>query len=57
MEAENKTVIKAYETKIAALEQDKLILEEKAASSGRPNSAFAQMFELAMAFPANLWKI
>lgn len=57
VEAENKTVIKAYETKIAALEQDKLVLEEKAASSGHPNPAFAQMFELAMAFPANLWKV
>ncbi len=56
-EADSKTVISAYEARISKLEQQKLLLAEKAASNGQPRAPFEQMFELAMQFPANLCKI
>lgn len=59
IETDNHTVIKAYETKIAALETEKLVLAEKAASAGRPARPFAQMFELASLFllnPGKVWQ-
>jgi len=57
MEAENKTVVSAYEKRIAKLEEEKLILAERAASAGKPQRTFGQMFELAMAFVASPWKL
>ncbi len=57
IEADSKTVITAYETRISKLEQEKLLLAEKAASTGQPHAPFEQMFELAMNFPANLCKV
>ncbi len=58
VEAENKTVIKAYEQRISDLEQNKLLLAEKASSSGQPKHSFDKMFELAVLFlsnPCKLW--
>ena len=57
IEADSKTVITAYESRISKLEQEKLLLTEKAASTGQPHAPFEQMFELAMNFPANLCKV
>jgi hypothetical protein len=57
MEADTSTVIKAYEKKIGELEQQKLLLAEKAEATGKPRAAFEQLFELAIKFPANLWKV
>lgn len=56
IEADNKTVISAYEARISKLEQEKLLLAEKAAQTGQPRAAFEQMFELAAAFPATFVK-
>ena len=58
VEATNPTVITAYETKIAKLEREKLVLEEKRLTSGNPRGRFEDMFELAMRFfanPSKLW--
>ena len=57
IEADNKTVIAAYEERISKLEQEKLLLAEKADLSGQPVATFEQMFELAMRFPANLCNV
>ena len=57
MEADTSTVIKAYEKKIGQIEQEKLLLAEKAETAGKPKATFEQMFELAIRFPANLWKV
>lgn len=53
------TVIAAFESKIAVLEREKLILEEKAQAEARPNRPFDEMFELSIRFLANpsyLWE-
>lgn len=58
VEASNPSVIAAYETRIAKLEREKLLLEEKRASSATPRGTFEEMFELAMSFfanPSKLW--
>ncbi|MCA8883146.1 MAG: recombinase family protein [Rhodobacteraceae bacterium] len=57
MESDTSTVVKAYEKKIAELEQQKLLLAEKAEQTGKPRAAFEQLFELAIKFPASLWKV
>ena len=57
MEANTSTVIKAYEKKIGQIEQEKLLLAEKAEATGKPKATFEQMFELAIRFPASLWKV
>jgi hypothetical protein len=57
VEALNPTVITAYETKIAKLEREKLVLEEKRVSSGQTRGTFEEMFELAMSFFANPSKL
>lgn len=44
LDAETKTVIHAYERKIARLEEEKLLLSERAAGSGRPARPFEQMW-------------
>lgn len=59
IDAETKTVIQAYEKKIRSLEQEKLVLAEKAAGSGLPARPFGQMFELVSAFlssPCKVWE-
>ena len=58
VEAESNIVAKAFENRIAKLEEEKLILEEKLANSGKTRAPFAEMFELASAFLKNpyiLW--
>ncbi|WP_167601821.1 hypothetical protein [Celeribacter sp. HF31] len=57
MEADTSTVIKAYEKKIGQIEQEKLLLAEKAEQTGKPKATFEQMFELAIRLPASLWKV
>lgn len=59
VETENSTVIAAYERKIAALENQKLVVTEKIDNGGRPRLAFDELFERAMSFvssPWNIWK-
>lgn len=52
------SVITAYESRIAKLEQEKLLMTENLASCGKPQRPFGEMFEHAMAFlqnPQKLW--
>ncbi len=57
VEAENPTVIAAYEKKIATLESDKLILADKLAQNTQPKHSFEEIFELTMAFLSNPWNL
>ena len=59
VEATSPSVISAYEKRIAKLETQRLILEEKQATSGKPLGAFEDVFELALRFfsnPHKLWE-
>lgn len=58
VEADNQSVIKAYENKITTLEKEKLLIAEKLQNQSKPRHAFEKMFELALEFlspPWNLW--
>ncbi len=57
VEADNPSVISAYELKIAKLEKQKLILAEKLQDHGKPKHSFEEMFELALRFLSNHWKL
>lgn len=57
VEAETPSVISAYEKRIANLEKEKLLMREKLASGGKPQRPFDEMFEHAMTFLANPWKL
>lgn len=57
VEAENPTVISAYESKIGELERDKLILAEKIAKCGTPARDYDDVFQTGMAFLANPWNL
>lgn len=53
------SVASAYEKRLARLEQDKLVAQEKLGKSAQPSHSFEQLFELACAFLANprkLWE-
>ncbi|WOF72758.1 recombinase family protein [Parvibaculaceae bacterium PLY_AMNH_Bact1] len=58
VDAPTASVVSTYEKRIAKLEANKLVLEEKLAASGQPRDAFAKKFEHAMTFfsnPLKLW--
>jgi site-specific DNA recombinase len=57
VEAENQSVVAAYEKRIAKLEQEKALLTEKASSNAGPRAGFEEMFELSMRFLSSPWKI
>ena len=57
VEANNATVIAAYEKKIAKLEQHKLVLAEKVAKKTTKKRTPEQLFELAVQFLSNPWNI
>jgi hypothetical protein len=57
VESENPAVIAAYEKKFADLENRKLILSEKPETQGNTHHAFEDMFELALSFLSNPWKL
>ena len=57
VDANNPTVIAAYEKKIANLEQHKLILAEKVAKKTTQKRTPEQLFELAVQFLSNPWNI
>ena len=57
--ASNERVIEAYETKIDALEKDKLVLQEKLQNKPQSMRPFEDVFELCLKFlsnPSNLWE-
>ena len=58
VEAGSQTVVAAYEKRITALENEKLVLTERSRKAGSPRGTFEQMFELAVQFlasPSKLW--
>ena len=57
LKASNDTVINAYEKQIETLEQSKLVMLEKLVNLDSPDNTFTQMFEHAMMFVANPWKL
>lgn len=57
LETNSATVIAAYEKKITELEQTKLVTAEKIKDSGQNRHSFEEMFELAMGFLPNPWKL
>lgn len=57
VESDNDRVAKAYEVRIEKMEREKLRLEEMITNSGKPKHTFEELFELAMSFLANPWKI
>jgi site-specific DNA recombinase len=57
VEASNESVISAYEKRIAKLEREKALAEERLAESGKPKHTFEESFEHAMRFLASPWKL
>ncbi|MEW7986881.1 MAG: recombinase family protein, partial [Candidatus Thiodiazotropha sp.] len=57
VDAESPTVIAAYEKRINKLEQDKLVIAEKTATTGKPVRGFDGSFRTALDFLANPWKL
>ncbi|NDW47482.1 recombinase [Ruegeria sp. PrR005] len=57
VEASMPSVISAYEKRLARLEQDKLVAQEKLGKTAEPSHSFDQLFELACAFLASPWKL
>ena len=55
--ADSPAVIGAYERKIGELERDKLVLKENIAKCGTPARDYDDVFQTAMAFLANPWKL
>jgi site-specific DNA recombinase len=57
VEADSPTLITAYEKRIEKMEREKLILDEKLHNKGKPMHTFEQMFEHALQFLSNPWKL
>lgn len=57
VEADSATLVKAYESRIQALEAEKATMREKIISCGRPASDFDATFRTALEFLANPWKL
>ena len=57
VEAESRTVIAAYEGRIADLEKQKLVLDEKLASCGRPIRGYDATFRTAIDFLSSPWTL
>ncbi len=57
VEAENPTVIGAYEKRIAKLEKEKLLTVEKLSNLDNPRHGFDELFELSLKFLSNPWKL
>lgn len=57
VEASTSSVISAYEKRIAKMEREKLIIEEKLANGPKPSATFDELFELAWEFLSNPCKI
>ena len=57
VEASSPSVISAYESRVAKLEREKLILAEKLTMRAKPVRPFDELFELACGFLASPWKL
>ena len=59
VDAGNEHVVAAYEKRLAKLEREKELKDERLSQTGRPQRPFDEMFELAAAFlanPCNIWQ-
>jgi len=56
-DAESNTAVTAYGRRIARLEKDKLLKTEKLETGTAPQRPFDEMFELALQFLSNPWKL
>ncbi len=59
VDASSPSVIDAYEGRIMRLEKERLILEEKQLTIGKPRGTFEEVFEQALCFlsnPCKIWK-
>lgn len=57
IEADNPTIIKAYENRLRLFEQNKALCAEKAANLGRPKGDFEKTVRSALTFLASPWEI
>ncbi len=57
VDADSSTLITAYEKRIEKMEREKLVLDEKLLNQGKPMHTFEQMFEHALQFLSNPWKL
>ena len=57
VDASSPRVVAAYETRIDALEKEKLVLGEKLQNAGKPQRPFEEMFQLACDFLSSPWDI
>ncbi|WP_027263376.1 hypothetical protein [Sedimentitalea nanhaiensis] len=57
VDADSDSVVKAYEQRIERMQHDKRLLEDRMQNAGKPAASFEEMFELAMRFLSNPWKI
>ena len=57
VDSSSPSVISAYETRIAKLENERLVMKEKLQSSGKPRHTFDEMFEHSMTFLSSPWKL
>ncbi|WP_208354661.1 recombinase family protein, partial [Pseudaestuariivita rosea] len=57
IDTDSRTLIAAYEKRIEKMERQKLILDEKLTKQQEIQRPFGEMFEHAMAFLANPWKL
>ena len=57
VETGNTSVVRAYEKKVAKLEREKALAQEKLAETGKPKHTFEESFEHALRFLASPWKI
>ncbi len=57
VDTDSPTAIEAYEKRIAKFEKDKLIMAEKLSNRDRIRRPYDEMFEHALQFLANPWKL
>ncbi len=57
VDSNSSTVVTAYEERITRLEKRKMVIEEKLQHSGKSKHTFDEMFEHAMQFLSNPWKL
>lgn len=57
VEASNDSVVAAYEKRIAKLEREKVLAQEKLSQAGKPKHTFEESFEHAMRFLASPWQV
>ena len=57
VEASLPSIVAAYETRLAKLETEKLVAEEKLTKGVQPKHSYDELFELATTFLASPWKL